>query len=171
VLHGGKGMTFMGEPEGQMSDRLQTIAAAFNQAGIDVTPTAHVLKEIWAKLALNVTTLPTSAALRLTAERLLETEEMQQLMRALLQEVVTVAKAQGIALDFDERWAAITGLLRKLAPNTKGSMLQDVEKSRRTEIDVINGAIVAAGQRVGIPTPFNQAMVWLIKALEGPLTP
>jgi 2-dehydropantoate 2-reductase len=167
VRHGGKGMTFMGEPDGQMSERLQTIATAFNQAGIDVTPTPHVLKEIWAKLALNVTTLPTSAALRLAAERLLDTEEMLQLMRTLLQEVVAVAKAQDIALDFDERWAAITGLLKKLAPNTKGSMLQDVEKGRATEIDVINGAIVEAGQRLGIPTPYNQAMVWLIKALEG----
>jgi 2-dehydropantoate 2-reductase len=167
VLHGGKGMTFMGELEGPISDRLQTIAAAFNLAGIEVTPTPHVLKEIWAKLALNVTTLPTSAALRLTAERLLDTEEMLQLMRALLQEVVAVAKAQNIALDLDERWVAIIGLLKKLAPNTKGSMLQDVEKGRPTEIDVINGAIVEAGKRLGISTPFNQAMVSLIKALEG----
>jgi 2-dehydropantoate 2-reductase len=167
VLHGGKGMTFMGEPDSQTSERLQTIAAAFNQAGIEVTATPHVLKEIWAKLALNAATLPTSAALRLTAERLLDTSDMQQLMRALLQEVVAVAKAQHIAMDFEERWAAITGLLKKLAPNTKGSMLQDVEKGRRTEIDVINGAIVDAGQGLGLPTPHNQAMVWLIKAAEG----
>src|SRR6185295_19337551 len=85
VLHGGKGMTFMGEPDGQMSERLHTMAAAFNQAGIEVTATPHVLKEIWAKLALKAATLPTSAALRLTAERLLDTSDMQQLMRALLQ--------------------------------------------------------------------------------------
>jgi 2-dehydropantoate 2-reductase len=171
VLHGGKGTTFMGEPDGLMSERLQTIAATFNQAGIEVTPTPHVLKEIWAKLALNVATLPTSAALRLTAERLLDTPDMQHLMRALLQEVVAVAKAQHIAMDFDERWTAITGLLKKLAPHTKGSMLQDVEKGRRTEIDVINGAIVEAGQRLGLPTPCNQAMVWLIKAVEGASSP
>jgi 2-dehydropantoate 2-reductase len=45
-------------------------------------------------------------------------------------------------------------------------MLQDVEKGRRTEIDVINGAIVAAGERLRIATPHNNSMVWLIKALE-----
>src|SRR5437667_7767788 len=50
--------------------------------------------------------------------------------------------------------------------NTKGSMLQDVENKRRTEIDVINGAIVEAGRTLGIPTPYNNAMVCLIKALE-----
>ena len=42
-------------------------------------------------------------------------------------------------------------------------MLQDVEARRRTEIDVINGAIVDAGRRVGVPTPHNDAMVWLIQ--------
>ena len=45
-------------------------------------------------------------------------------------------------------------------------MLQDVEAGRRTEIDVINGAIVDAGLRAGIATPHNQAMVWMIKSLE-----
>ena len=86
-------------------------------------------------------------------------------MRELLREVVAVADAQGIALDETERWEAITGLLKR-ATGAKASMLQDVERSRRTEIDVINGAIVAAGQRLGIPTPYNSTMVWLIKSLE-----
>jgi 2-dehydropantoate 2-reductase len=129
-----------------------------------------VLKEIWSKLALNVATLPNSAITQVTADRLLGTPGMQGLMGGLLREVVAVAKAQGITLDHDERWAAITGLLGKLAPNTKGSMYQDIEKGRRTEIDVINGAIVEAGARLGIPTPFNEAMVALIKAKEATFT-
>ena len=70
-------------------------------------------------------------------------------MAAILGEVVAVADAQGIALDYDERWAAITGLLEK-AVGGKASMLQDVEAKRQTEIEVINGAIVDAGRRVGV---------------------
>ena len=87
-------------------------------------------------------------------------------MQELLTEVVAVACAQKISLDFEERWNAIRNLLNKLAPNTKGSMLQDVERRRRTEIDVINGAIVEAGSRLGLATPYNQSMLCLIKALE-----
>jgi len=45
-------------------------------------------------------------------------------------------------------------------------MLQDVEAGRRTEIDVVNGAIVDAGRRHSIPTPLNDAMVWLVKSLQ-----
>jgi 2-dehydropantoate 2-reductase len=166
VKHGGIGKTFIGELTGKSTSRLKAIARAFNGAGIEVVASNQVLKEIWAKLALNCVTLPTSAIGRVTAERLLDTPEMQDLCRGILREVVAVANAQKIPLDFDERWAAITGLLAKLSPGTKGSMLQDVEKQRRTEIDVINGAIVDAGKRLNIPTRFNESMVNLIKNIE-----
>ena len=167
VLHAGKGMTFIGEVNGKMTDRLTRVARAFTGAGIEVTTTPNVLKEIWSKLALNVCTLPTSALLRFYAPQLVQHDAMLGLMRSLLREVVAVAQAQGIALDFDERWEAITGLLKRCGPNAKSSMLQDVEKGRHTEIDVINGAIVEAGQRLSIATPYNDAMVKMTKSLEG----
>jgi 2-dehydropantoate 2-reductase len=167
VLHVGKGMTFMGELNGKLSQRLTQITEAFKQAGIEATSTAEVLKEIWSKLALNVCTLPTSALLRFYAPQLVQHERMLELMKDLLQEVIAVARAQKIPLDFNERWGAITGLLRRCAPTAKSSMFQDVEKSRQTEIDVINGAIVEAGERLNIPVPYNRAMVSMIKSLEG----
>ena len=71
---------------------------------------------------------------------------MLDLMRGLLAEVAAVARPQGINLDEAERWAAIVGLLEK-AVGARASMLQDVEAGRRTEIDVVNGAIVEAGRR------------------------
>ncbi len=166
VLHAGQGKTFVGEMDGLNRPRLQSIVKTFNNAGIAVEPSGQVLKEIWSKLALNVATLPTSSTVRITADRLLDAPEMQELMKDLLHEVVAVANAQSIPLDFDERWEAITGLLRKLAPGTKGSMYQDVENRRRTEIDVMCGAIVEAGTRLNIPTPCNRAMIGLIKGLE-----
>lgn len=166
VLHAGQGKTFIGEMDGAVTPRVQKIADGFKAAGLDLEASAQVLKEIWSKLALNVATLPTSSTIKLTAEKLPNTPEMQSLMRALLLEVVSVAQLQGIALDFTERWNVITGLLGKLAANTKGSMLQDVESRRRTEIDVMCGAIVEAGQRLGFATPYNNAMLWLVKALE-----
>ena len=161
----------MGELDGSDSPRLQRIVRMFNEAGIPVEPSGQVLKEIWSKLALNVATLPTSSTVRVTADHLLDTPEMRELMQELLREVVAVANAQNIPLDFTERWDAITGLLRKLAPNTKGSMLQDVEARRQTEIDVMCGAIVEAGVRLNIATPCNRAMIGLIKGLEGTFRP
>jgi 2-dehydropantoate 2-reductase len=166
VLHAGQGKTYLGELDGTMTSRVGAIAQVFQKAGIDAEPSARVLQEIWSKLALNVATLPTQSTIRLTAEKLPNTPEMRDLMRALLHEVVAVAQAQAIPLDFTERWNAILDLLGRLAPNTKGSMLQDVENGRRTEIDVMCGAVAEAGQRLSVATPYNNAMLWLVKALE-----
>lgn len=165
VKQTGIGMTYVGELSNIITDQLDRIAAAFRATGMEVTASNAILKEIWSKLALNVCTLPTAALLRFTADRLIEHEGTLKLMQNLLRETVAVAHAQHIALDYDERWAAITGLLQR-AVGARASMLQDVEKCRRTEIDVINGAIVEAGQRLEIPTPYNDSMVWLIKSLE-----
>lgn len=165
VKHPGTGMTYIGELSGRSSQRLDAVAAAFRAAEIDTTPSCQILGEVWKKLALNACTLPTASLLRFFAHELVAFEPAKDEMAAILAEVVAVAKAQGIALDYDERWAAITGLLEK-AIGGRASMLQDVEAKRRTEIDVINGAIVEAGQRTGVPTPHNQAMVSMIKAAE-----
>jgi 2-dehydropantoate 2-reductase len=166
VAHAGEGPTFLGRLDGAVDARAAEVAGAFAQAGLPTIATPDVLTQIWAKLALNVCTLPTSALLRLSAGELVRQENALALMRALLREAVWVARARGIALDEEERWEAITGLLRRAA-GAKASMLQDVENRRRTEIDVINGAVVSEGRRLGVPTPHNQTMAWLVRALEG----
>ncbi|MDA1191944.1 MAG: 2-dehydropantoate 2-reductase [Candidatus Poribacteria bacterium] len=165
VKHAGAGATFLGELNGARTDRLERIAATLAATGFEVHASDNVLLEIWKKLALNVCTLPTSALLRFYAGQLVQHDGTLALMRSLLTEAVAVAHAQDIPLDIEERWASITGLLER-ATGAKASMLQDVEARRRTEIDVVNGAIVEAGQRLGIPTPHNDAIVWLVRSLE-----
>jgi 2-dehydropantoate 2-reductase len=165
VKHPGSGLTHLGELSGQMTPRLARIADAFGAAGIETVTTPRILDEVWKKLALNACTLPTSALLGFFAHELVAFDGAKKLMAAILREVVNVAQASGIALDYDERWAAITALLEK-AIGGKASMLQDVEAKRQTEIEVINGAIVAAGAKAGVATPVNAAMVWMIEAAQ-----
>jgi 2-dehydropantoate 2-reductase len=165
VKHSGAGMTHVGEIDGSASLRLEAAVGAFRKAGIETAPSSRIIDEIWKKLALNVCTLPTAALLRFQAHELIQHEGMIALMEGLLAEVVAVAKSQGINIDHAERWQAITKLLEK-AVGARASMLQDVEASRQTEIDVVNGAIVTAGRRRSVPTPFNDAMVWLVKSLQ-----
>ncbi|HMN31317.1 MAG TPA: ketopantoate reductase C-terminal domain-containing protein, partial [Caldilineaceae bacterium] len=165
VKQTGVGETFIGELKGGLSERQQRIVDTLNAAGLRTTASDNVLTTIWMKLALNCCSLPASALLRFYAHQMVEHEGTLNMMSSILKEVVTVANAQGIPLSYDERWEATTGLLRR-AVGGKASMLQDVENRRRTEIDVVNGAIVEAGQRLGIATPYNQSMVWLVKALE-----
>lgn len=167
VRQGGQGKTFIGDWQKQFTaSEMDALANVFGTAGIETTVAEDVVLQIWSKLALNVCTLPTSALLRLEANQLIQDPPVVDLMAALLREMVDVAQAQDIALDYDERWEAITGLLKKCGPGAKSSMLQDVEHRRRTEIDVINGAIVECGRSHQIATPHNDTMVWMVKAVE-----
>ena len=165
VRHSGIGATYVGELDGRSTPRLEAAVAALRKAGIDTTLSARIVEEIWNKLALNVCTLPTAALLRFPAHQLIQHDGTNALMRALLAEVVAVAAAQNIALDAGERWQAIVKLLEQ-AIGARASMLQDVEACRQTEIDVVNGAIVDAGRRYAIATPYNEAMVWMVKSLQ-----
>jgi 2-dehydropantoate 2-reductase len=165
IQHAGTGKTFLGELDGGVSERVTRIAGALNNAGIETEATDQVLRQVWSKLSLNVCTLPTSAVLRFTADQLIADGNVRELMREILAEAVAVANARDIPLDFDERWATITDILTR-AVGGKASMLQDVEKKRRTEIDVINGAVAEMGAEAGIPTPYNETMTLLVKTIE-----
>lgn len=165
VKHPGTGMTYLGELDGGRTERLGRVEAALRDAGIDTTVSDRILDEVWKKLALNCCTLPTSALLGFFAHEMVAYPPARDVMAAILREVVDVAQARGIALDYDERWAAITGLLEK-AVGGKASMLQDVQAGRQTEIEVISGAIVRAGAEAGVAVPVNQAMVSLVEALQ-----
>lgn len=165
VKHPGTGLTFLGELDGSRSPRLLAVDEALRLAGFETAVSSRILDEVWKKLALNCCTLPTSALLRFFAHELVAHPPAGDAMAMILREVVAVAQAKGIALDYDERWAAITALLAG-AVGGKASMLQDVEAGRQTEIEVINGAIQAAGREAGVPTPVNDALVALVTALQ-----
>lgn len=86
-------------------------------------------------------------------------------MEALMQEVVTLAKASHVNLtDQDIKdWYPV---LNRLSPQGKTSMLQDIEAKRKTEVDVFGGKVIELGKAHGIPTPVNQTVFQIIKILE-----
>jgi 2-dehydropantoate 2-reductase len=165
VKHTAVGMTSLGELTGRITPRLQAIEAAMRAGGLDITLSETIVEEIWKKLALNCAALPPSALLRCSAGELVATESHRAIIGDILREVAAVARAQGINLDFTERYEFVLGALAR-AGQARASMLQDVEARRPTEIATINGAIVEAGQTTGIPTPVNQTYVHLIRAVE-----
>ncbi len=64
--------------------------------------------------------------------------------------------------DIDD-WYAV---LETLSPQGKTSMLQDVEAGRKTEVEMLAGKAVELGQRYGIPTPVNQAVLHIVRVMQ-----
>lgn len=85
-------------------------------------------------------------------------------MRAAIDEAVRIAGKKNIPI-MDEPYQAARFVCEKTAQNVS-SMLQDVRIRRRTEIDAINGAIVALGHEMDIDTPENSLLCHQIKELE-----
>jgi 2-dehydropantoate 2-reductase len=166
VAHTGKGPTVVGPyADGAPLDRAERVGALLSAAGIETTVTPQVKTEVWKKLILNAATLPTAALTRLCAGNLGQPGPLLELVDALAAEAVAVARAQGYEIERQERIERIHTVLAG-AGKGKASMLQDVEARRKTEVEVINGAVVRAGEQAGIDVPLNRAMVALIGGLE-----
>jgi len=166
VAHTGRGQTVVG-PYEQNADlaSARVVAALLASGGFEVTATAGVRTEIWKKLVLNAATLPVAAITGLRAGELADDGEVQNLVDELALEAVSVASALGLDIDRDERLERIHATLVGAGAG-KPSMLQDVEGRRKTEVEVINGAIVRAGERAGIDVSLNRTMTSLVHGIE-----
>ena len=165
VAHPGVGPTTMGPFEGESSAGAERLASAISDGGLDAHVVVPVRPEIWKKLILNAATLPTAALTGMHAGALTAQADLHALVTETAREAVAVARALGYDIDEQERVDGIHGLLERAGP-ARASMLQDFEAGRRTEIDVINGAVVKAGDEHGVAVPLNRAFVQLVKGWE-----
>lgn len=163
--------TLIGELDGSLSERAQAIARVFNHAGLATTVSANILGTMWDKLLVNVATGALSGITRLPYGRLYAVPELKATALAAVAEALAVARAAGIRLGFTAPEQAWDRAAEGLPAGFKTSMLQSLEKGSVTEIDFINGAVVRAGARHGVPTPVNAALVACIKGIEAALIP
>ncbi|MCP8309666.1 MAG: ketopantoate reductase family protein [archaeon] len=148
--------------------RSKAIADITTKAGIPSLPTDDIIREKWMKVFYNIALNPLSAILKVRYGALGIYDETRAIIKSMLQEAFEVAKAEGIRLKFT--WEEYFNYLieKQLPPTAEhiSSMLQDLERRKRTEVDYMNGAIVRLGKVHGTKTPVNEAIVNLIKTLE-----
>lgn len=167
VRHAGSGLTFLGflgQAPATMQHLLEKIQAVLTAGGLVVHQSDAILARIWAKLFINVGINALTATLDCKNGELLTLPGVEQRMARAVAEARSVAEAEGIAL-IDDPLLATKAVCLKTADNVS-SMLQDVRKKRRTEIDAINGAIVAKGAAHRIATPENQLLCAQVKEIE-----
>ncbi len=161
----GDAPTLVGPYAGDDVSGAALLADDLRRGGLGVEVTPGIRSEVWKKVVLNSATLPTAALTRLTAGALGAHARMSRLVAGLARESSVVGRAAGFDVDPEERVSAIAGILDG-AGDGKASMLQDVEAGRRTEIDVINGAVVQLAELHGVEVPLNRAMAALIAGYE-----
>jgi 2-dehydropantoate 2-reductase len=162
--------TIIGELDAPFSERATRIADVFNRAGLQTTVSPNIMSTIWDKLLVNVATGALSGITRLPYGGLYSVPELEQCAVAAVSEAMAVAAAHGVPVSFTDPKEPWTKAGAGLPAEFKASILQSLEKASRTEIDYINGAVVRWGERVGVATPVNRALVAAIKGIEFALT-
>jgi 2-dehydropantoate 2-reductase len=163
-----KGDTTLGpfEPQPARTDEVAALADACTRAGMPTASVPDARPAQWRKVIFNAATNPIGALTDLTHGRVCERSDLRALVSALVDEGKAVAAAQGIVLDADPEELIDHAARPDVAYNHKASMLQDVEARRQTEIEFLNGGIARFGRQFGVPTPLNDAITQLVKALE-----
>jgi 2-dehydropantoate 2-reductase len=167
VIAGTRGKyTYIGELDGRITERATRIAETFSQAGLPTEVSANIMGTMWDKLLINVATGALAGITRLPYGGLYNVPEVKECALAAVAEGIAVAKALGVKLTSEKPGDAWTLAAEGLPKEFKTSMLQSIEKGTLTEIDFINGSVVRFGERVGVPTPVNKALVACVKGIE-----
>lgn len=166
VLQAGRGVTSIGILEGGSLDKAKSIADLLNEVGFETHVLENVMEVVWKKLLVNVGLNAVLALLDVRNGFLGDSKTTFDIGLKLLKEGVLVARAEGYIFDADKMAEQYYIEQNKVMGQNICSMLQDVRKKRKTEIERINGPIVELGRRHNIQTPYNELIVRLINAKE-----
>jgi 2-dehydropantoate 2-reductase len=176
-----QGPFIIGEPDGEIRDRTRLLADALGTVD-EARVTENIRGQVWSKLLVNSTFSGLGAVSGLLYREVVEDPDGREAVLALWREGFDVGMAQDLQLEDvlgvtadalvvrgpgdRERADEALGVAMQQAGATKASMLQDLERGIKTEVDVINGAVVEKGREYGVETPLNARAVELMHAME-----
>lgn len=151
-----------GEPNGGASPRLEAFDAACKKAGFEASVSPDITADIWRKFAFLAPLAGTTAATRMPIGPILADPDARRLFADLIAETVAVGRARGARLEDgieDKQVAFAEGLPGEM----KASMLGDLERGNRLELEWLTGAVVRLGRELGVPTPVSDTVYAVLK--------
>jgi 2-dehydropantoate 2-reductase len=148
---------------------LETLSDAITAGGIPCKVTATISKDLWAKMLYNCMLNGLSTVFDVPYGVLGESPHTRELMENIAHEVYAVMIPSGYTTHWESAEDYIDIFYKHQLPPTTShepSMLQDVRSGKRTEIDALNGAVVALGKQHGIATPANTTITRMIQFME-----
>jgi 2-dehydropantoate 2-reductase len=160
--------TWLGPYEDTPFDRVREAADLISSSGLKAEALPDLRPAQWSKLIFNATVNSVAALTGLPHDPHFAAEEEEtdlgHLVHDLVDEGKAVAAAAGIELHEDP-WEMNVLATRRGSAHYP-SMLEDVEAHRRTEVDLITGALVREARKAGVEVPLHTAMYRLVKAKE-----
>ncbi|MGH1361481.1 MAG: 2-dehydropantoate 2-reductase [Burkholderiaceae bacterium] len=150
----------IGEPNGQMTERLRSVTELLERARFDVEPTDSIHAALWFKLWGNMTVNPVSAITGAWSDVILADPLLRGFLSDLMREAAQVGDKIGLPIHEDpESRHQVTAKLGAF----KTSMLQDVEAGKPLELDALVAAVREIAQQVDVRTPHIDALLGLTR--------
>lgn len=146
----------------RVSDRVQRIADAMLESGIDAEPVADARAAVWEKFTYLAPFAAFTGASRLPIGPLWADEEIRPMFIEAVGEVRRVAAAHGIPLAPDHL-DKINTYVARLPPSTRSSLLIDLSQGKRIEVEALQGSVVRRGRKTGVPTPIMATLYAVLK--------
>ena len=164
VRHAGNGSTKVGEPAPQADATMsKMIAALLTTAGLAAERSPDILSDVWKKGVVNNAINPLTAVHRCPNGRIAD----DPVLRREALDLALEAEEVGSRLGREVKGASLLAFrVARETRENRSSMLQDVERGRRTEIDAITGVIVREARAIGIAVPKSEAMLEKVRMLE-----
>jgi len=169
AFHNGMEVVRLGAHAGLAPSRIEAIAALWRAAGFRAEAVADIAVMQWDKLICNVAYSAPCALSGLTVGQAMDDPDIGPVSRAAATEAWTVARARGIAVGIDDPIAHVRAFGSRI-PNARPSLAQDLERGRRGEIAMINGAIPREAAKAGIDAPVNATLSALVRRREADFT-
>jgi 2-dehydropantoate 2-reductase len=164
--------TWLGPYEDTPQERVEEAAALLADSGLKVEALPDLRPAQWSKLIFNATVNGVAALTGLPHVPAFadesELSSLGRLVHGLVDEGKAVAAASGVELH-DDPWE-MNVLATKRGSAHYPSMLEDVTAGRPTEVELINGSLVRAGEAAGVPVPLQNAVYRLVQAREAAYT-
>lgn len=164
IVHSAAGNMTFGEVGGGFSERGEKILQIFRSCGIEANLSEDMKKVMWQKMVWNCGFNAITALTGCTVSEILSDKSTKETVQKAMEEVVSVARglAISIALDLPQKTIAHTEKQGEI----KTSMLMDMEKGRRMEIEALNGAVSKKGRELKVETPVNDTLYGMVRAIN-----
>lgn len=144
------------------SDFSGKINDVLNKVGLNSEVSGNMKERMWLKLMVNCVMNPLTAVFQVKNGAI---ERVPELVKSIINEVILVAEKEGLNFNSEEIFNTVMKAIKNSAEN-KSSMLQDILKGKKTEIDFLNGKVVELGKKHNVKTPVNEMLVSMVKFLE-----
>ncbi len=141
---------------------VHVVAHLFNLSKLETQAVPNILTYIWSKVIYNCALNGICTIFEMPYGNILLKEDTREWMKNIVRECYAVGMKTGVSLDPLAPEAYIDLLIKKLIPSTASytpSMLQDIRKKKRIDLDALNGAICRMGTQMSVPTPANQKII------------